>query len=189
MYRGIFILLLNGFVIFTVGVTFASDDKYDELVVGAVYNETAQQRAIPTINDLFAEAVAAKKSRLPLLIMFAADDCGYCEKLEAEILKPMYISGEYQEKVIMRRVMIDNFESVRDFKGAQLETFEFANKYRVTVTPTVLLVDSDGKMLAPKLIGINTVEFYSAYLDDAIDVSYEKLNGSASNYQQVTTSN
>ncbi len=180
IYRRIFILLLIGFVIFGLGVTFASDDKYDELAAGAD-SETAQQSVIPIINDLFVEAVAAKKNRLPLLIMFGADDCGYCEKLEAEILKPMHISGEYREKVIMRRVMIDNFESVRDFKGAELEAFEFANQYRVTVTPTVLLLDSDGKMLAPKLIGINTVEFYGAYLDNAINVSYEKLNGPAGN--------
>ncbi|NOX43388.1 MAG: thioredoxin fold domain-containing protein [Gammaproteobacteria bacterium] len=172
MVRYRFILFISVVVFSGMSLALASDSKYAE----SDSSETGHQSVIPTISDLFVEAVAAKKSRLPLLIMFGADDCGYCEKLEAEILKPMYISGEYQEKVIMRRVMIDNFDAMRDFKGTTLEAFEFASKYKVTVTPTVMLLDSDGKMLAPKLIGINTVDFYGAYLDEAIDLSYKKLN-------------
>lgn len=176
MLRRNFMFVINLFILTGLGFAFASDyDKnsdYDELVVSEIDN----QSVIPIVNDLFVEAVAAKKSRLPLLIMFSADDCNYCEKLEAEVLKPMYISGEYHEKVIMRRVMIDNFESMRDFKGAELDAFEFASKYHVTVTPTVMLLDSNGEMLAPKLVGINAVDFYSAYLDQAIDQSYDKLN-------------
>jgi len=176
-YQGSFSLFFSGLLIFCVSISFAEESKYDD----EVELNSPHQSSIPTISDLFVEAVAAKNTRLPLLIMFGADDCGYCEKLEAEILKPMYISGEYRDKVIIRRVMIDSFESVRDFQGAEIEAFEFANKYHVTVTPTVLLLDSDGRILAPKLIGINTVEFYSAYLDDAIDVSYEKLNQPVTN--------
>lgn len=140
------------------------------------FEDMGHGNIIPTVNDLFVEAVASKKNRLPILVMFSADDCTYCRKLEAEILKPMYISGEYHDKVMIRRVMIDSMETMRDFKGVELDAGDFADRYHVSVTPTVILLDSNGEALAPKILGINTVDFYSAYLDQAIDHSYKTLN-------------
>ncbi len=172
-------LLAGLFLLFSVNMTFATEmSSYEDSSAGnSLATESGnEEHVIPHINDFFIEAVAAKESHLPILVMFGADDCSYCEKLEAEILKPMVISGDYHDKVIIRKMMIDDFNSVRDFKGAELEASEFADKYHVTVTPTVMLLDSDGKMLAPKILGINTVEFYAAYLDQAIDVSYRSLN-------------
>lgn len=173
------VLLTSLFLLFSANLTLATEmSAYEDLSVeSSLAAESGdEEHVIPRINDFYVEAVAAKKSRLPILVMFGADDCGYCEKLEAEILKPMVISGDYHDKVIIRKMMIDDFDSVRDFKGAELDASEFADKYHVTVTPTVMLLDSDGEMLAPKILGINTVEFYAAYLDQAIDVSYKSLN-------------
>jgi len=172
-------LLTGFFFLFCANLTLATEiNSYEDADVGYSQEDEhdSEEHIIPQINDFHGEAVVAKKSRLPILVMFGADDCSYCEKLEAEILNPMYISGDYHDKVIIRKMMIDDYDSVRDFKGAELEASEFADKYHVTVTPTVMLLDSDGEMLAPKILGINTVEFYAAYLDQAIDVSYKSLN-------------
>ena len=139
-------------------------------------DESGHQSNVPAVVDLFMEAVAVKKSSKPILIMFSAEDCNYCEKLESEVLNPMIISGEYNDKVIIRKVMIDDFDTVRDFNGVSLDAQDFAEKYQVSVTPTVMLMDSKGEVLAPKILGINTVELYSAYLDQAIDLSYETIN-------------
>jgi len=171
-------LLVGLFLLFSANMTLATGMTSDEdsRMAKSSAESGDNGNVVPQINDFFVEAVAAKKSRLPILVMFSADDCDYCEKLEAEILRPMYISGDYHDKVIIRKVMIDDYDSVRDFKGVELEASEFADKYHVMVTPTVMLLDSDGELLAPKILGINTVEFYAAYLDQAIDVSYESLN-------------
>ena len=87
----------------------------------------------------------------------------------------MYISGEYDNKVIIRKVMIDSYASVRDFSGNKMESSDLAHRYNIKVTPTVMLVDSRGNELAPKILGINTVDFYSAYLDQAIELSQLSL--------------
>lgn len=130
---------------------------------------------VPVTRDLAAEAEQARDRQMPLLLMFAAEDCDYCRLLEAEILNPMVISGEYDHKVLIRRVMTDDFGRVRDFEGKLVDSDELASRYNVQVTPTVVLVDYQGRELAPRVVGTNTIEMYSAYLDRAIDVSRDLL--------------
>lgn len=160
------------------GLSAAADSFSDRSSYAGESAAHQHRKSIPATNDLFIEALAIKQNRRPILIMFGADDCTYCEKLEEEILKPMLKSGEYEDRVIIRKVMIDSFEDMRDFNGSRIGSHDFAEKYHVSVTPTVILMDSNGQVLAPEILGINTVEFYSAYLDQAIDFSFDALNSS-----------
>jgi thioredoxin-related protein len=136
----------------------------------------SDKNVIPFALDLSSDGKAAEHNKLPILIMFGAEECEYCELLQKEILNPMYISGEYDDKVIIRKVMIDSYDSVRDFTGNNVESSALAQRYNIKVTPTVMLLDSQGNELAPKILGINGVDFYSAYLDQAIEVSYSSLH-------------
>ena len=43
------------------------------------------------------------------------------------------------------------------------------------MTPTLLFVDSQGRELAERMVGVTTLEFYGGYLDQAIDASSDKL--------------
>ena len=123
---------------------------------------------VPVAEDLAAAGRAAEGSGRALMLVFSASDCGYCHVLDREILEPMVRSGEYDGTVLIRKVMLDPGESVRDFGGREVETHRLADRYGVFVTPTVLFVDAAGRELAPRLVGINTVELYGAYLDEAI---------------------
>lgn len=126
--------------------------------------------------DLVTVAAESKSRRLPVLVMFSAKHCGYCQRLEEEFLRPMLISGEYEDRVIIRKVMVDSFASIRDFKGEKIDAGRFADRYNVDVTPTVMLFDAEGRMLARRLIGLNNVDFYGAFLERAINNAYGKLN-------------
>ena len=148
----------------------------DDVLISYEADSDEHSSNVPAVVDLFVEAVAVKTTNRPILIMFSAEDCNYCEKLESEVLNPMVVSGEYNDKVIIRKVMIDDFDTMRDFNGTSLDSQDFAEKYEVSVTPTVMLMDSKGEVLAPKILGINTVELYSAYLDQAIDLSFDTIN-------------
>jgi thioredoxin-related protein len=130
---------------------------------------------LPISTDLSQEAALARKNKMPILVLFSAFDCEFCQRLEKEILDPMYKNDAYRKKVIMRRVMIDHYGGMRDFKNLAVEAAELAQRYEVDVTPTVIIFDSTGKPLAPKIVGINTTELYSAYLDKVIDASYAAL--------------
>ncbi len=134
---------------------------------------------VPATVDLAKDAALARDRKLPMVLVFSAADCDYCHLLEREILDPMYISRHYKNRVVLRRVMTDGSGKLRDFNGAAVDASEFAQHYNVQVTPTVVFVDTQGKELAPRLLGINTVEMYFAYLDQAIEASYQVMQGRA----------
>jgi thioredoxin-related protein len=110
-----------------------------------------------------------------VLVLFAADHCGYCERLEADYLGPMSGSEEYSDKVIIRKVLIDSYYSIRDFSGKTLSGDKLASQYGVHVTPTVIVFDNSGEALAKKLIGYNGSEYYGWDLDKAINGAVARL--------------
>ena len=130
-----------------------------------------EQSAVPEANDLALLALQSNQQKLPILIMYAAEHCEYCERLEADLLGPMYRSGQYKDRVIIRKVMIDGFGDIKDFNGELVEVDNFAFARGVQVTPTLQFVDANGKQLAPEMVGYNTPEMYAAYIESAIDDS------------------
>lgn len=121
---------------------------------------------------------AARKG-VPILLEFAATDCGYCVLLENEILNPMLLSGDYGNKVIIRKVYIDEGSTIiRDFNGKKTTLDKIVLRYNIFVTPTIVFVDHKGKELSKRLIGINTVEYFGGDVDKAIEESLKKIKES-----------
>lgn len=135
---------------------------------------------LPATQDLAALAEQARERRLPILVMFSQRGCPYCTVVEEEFLEPMMRSGDYQDKVIMRRVMVDSFTPITDFDGQEVEANAFASRYRGYLTPTVVFLDARGRQLAPPVVGITTVDFYGGKLDAAIEESLSRLRPQAS---------
>ncbi|WP_455206884.1 thioredoxin family protein [Kaarinaea lacus] len=134
---------------------------------------------LPEANDFALLALQSNQQKLPILIMYAAETCEYCERLEEEVLGPMYRSGQFANRVIIRKVMIDGFDDIRDFNGNVLHADNFAYKRGVQVTPTLQFVDANGNQLAPEMIGYNTPEFYAGYIENAIDKSQDAIINSS----------
>jgi thioredoxin-related protein len=129
---------------------------------------------LPLIKDLRKEAGQSQEKRLPILVMFSGEHCIYCVRLEEDFLKPMHNGGFYDDKVIIRRVKLgDNL--VNDFDGSRISANELAERYGVTVTPTLVFIDAQGRQLTQKLVGLTTPEMYGGYLDQAIDTSLDRL--------------
>lgn len=135
---------------------------------------------LPEAEDFAMLALQSNQQKLPILIMYAAETCEYCERLEEEILGPMYQSGEFNNRAIIRKVMIDGIDNIRDFNGNMVDAENFAYKRGVEVTPTLQFVDASGKELAPEMIGYNTPEFYANYIENAIDKSRQVITSSNS---------
>jgi thioredoxin-related protein len=130
---------------------------------------------VPVAKDLSADGTLAARKGIPIMLVFSAYHCTYCEILEREIVKPMIKSGEYENKVIIRKVRLDEGESLRDFDGELISAESLANRMGAYVTPTTAFVDSHGHPLAKRLIGINTVEFFGGRVDRAIERSTEMI--------------
>jgi thioredoxin-related protein len=132
---------------------------------------------VPVGSDLQADAGIADSRRLPILLLFTAISCEYCELLEEDFLEPMLLGGEYEDRVIIRKVVLDNGSRLTDFSGRRRDATALSDDYKVFVTPTILFLDSDGTELAERILGINTPELFGGYLDDCIETALMKVRG------------
>lgn len=144
------------------------------LVAPAVVSEQASPlKEVDNFASLGADASARK---LPIVLAIVAEDCPYCVQLEREFLKPMMISGDYEGKrALVRTLHLDRYSKLEDFSGKSSFARDIADHYNVFVTPTLLFLGGDGEELAERMIGINSVDFYGAYLDAGIDRSLKQL--------------
>ena len=132
---------------------------------------------IPPLTDLSADLDAVRKTGRPLLLIFSAEHCFYCERLKENIIKPMLRSGDYDDRVIIRVTELDSYERITGADGNAIEPPELARLHDVRVTPTVLLLGPEGEELAPRQLGINNEDYYGVYLDEAIAQAIEALRG------------
>ncbi len=139
--------------------------------------EVPRAVTIPPLTDLAADLDAVRTTGRPLLLIFSAEHCFYCERLKESIIKPMLRSGDYDDRVIIRLIELDSYESITGADGKAIEPPELARRHDVRVTPTVLLLGPEGEELAPRQLGINNEDYYGAYLDDAIAQAIDKLRG------------
>lgn len=116
----------------------------------------------------------------PLLLMFSQHLCPFCKKLKSEVLEPMLKNPEYRQRLFMRELMIDFGSNLIDFSGKPTTGIDLFELYSMVVTPTIILVDGAGKEVARRQIGVNTVEMYGWYLDQAIDEAVSRLANPAS---------
>lgn len=148
------------------------------LFIAAIFTAVAPSFAtdkvkVKEVKDLKAVGKHADNKRMPILLMFSAEGCHYCMRVENEFLKPMLLSGDYGDRVLIRQMKIDSFDKIRDFEGKKVTAADFADRYNVFVTPTVVFIDGDGVELAEKRVGLTTPDFYGGYLDQSIN---EALN-------------
>ncbi len=136
---------------------------------------TGDSVAMIAVTDLRQEARLARTRNLLLVIEFSSEYCGYCRKLEELFLVPMQRNAEYRDKVLIRYISLDRYETLIDFEGRSMSTLEFASRYDISLTPTLLFINSDGVELSEKLVGIWSEDFYGGFIDNRIDEAREKL--------------
>jgi thioredoxin-related protein len=135
---------------------------------------------VPAADDLQLLAATIRAEGLPLVLVVWAHDCPYCRVLDEQILRPLQASNELAGRALLRRLDLDG-NSVRDFQGQRVDSWDFAERYRAVLTPTVLFLDAEGRELTERMVGINNVDFYPAYLDQAIARAGQRLREDALN--------
>lgn len=129
------------------------------------------------VSDFSQEAKIAQSKNIPILVLFSASGCHYCERVRQEFLIPMQKNAAYRNKVIFREVEAGSDATLKDFLGRKTTHSDFANAYKVTLTPTIKIFDSHGHEAAPAIIGLLTPDFYGGYLDQAIELALTKIRG------------
>ena len=126
-------------------------------------------------SDLREEARLAREKNLVLVIEFSSEYCGFCRRLEELFLLPMQRNDEYDSKILIRRVSLDMYETLVDFDGQSKSTADFASRYGVSLTPTLLFLNSDGVEMSEKLVGIWSEDYYGGFIDNRIDEARDRL--------------
>lgn len=135
----------------------------------------ADSAAMIAVEDLREEARLARAGNLLLVVEFSSEYCGFCRKLEELFLLPMQRNADYNAKVLIRYISLDAYETLIDFDGRSMTTSEFAERYDISLTPTLLFLNADGVELSEKLVGIWSEDFYGGFIDNRIDEAREKL--------------
>lgn len=141
-------------------------------------SEAAPGPSVVTIEeavDLRKEAATMQAGRIPMMLLVSQDHCPFCVQIKNEILNPMLKSGDYHGRVLIREIVIDAGTSLQDFAGNKRQSIDFARDYGVDLTPTLLYLDHHGRELAKRLIGLNTPEMFSFYVDSALEDAIDKL--------------
>jgi len=128
----------------------------------------ANHGSVPRVLDFSAEAAEAAANGQNLLVAVTREGCSYCKQLRREVLVPMIRSGEYNDRIMVREMMMDPDTPIVDFAGNASTTAQIASRYNATIAPTVLLLDPSGRSLHAPIVGINNVDMYGFYLDQAI---------------------
>ncbi len=126
---------------------------------------------LPVVSDLEEDGKVGRSSNAVILLYFSAPDCRYCMKLEEAVLKPMLRSGDYDKRVILRKVDWRSPAIVVGFLGQRISLHSLAEHYAVKVTPTLIFVDSRGREVARRILGFKSADFFWYYLDQRIKES------------------
>lgn len=148
--------------------------------VSAPVERVAKHVTLQITTDLYQDAQLARQKGVPLVVMFSQQGCVYCNLVRENFLKPMLISGDYDNKALLREVKIDNSDIIRNFDGKVIPGDELATVYRAYLTPTVIVFDSYGKA-HHRIVGLTNEYYYGGELDDAIDKAYNDIHRVAVN--------
>lgn len=138
-------------------------------------------------NDFQKLAQQMKQENRGLVLMLHAEHCPYCKQMDEEILSPMVLSGEYDKRIYIRKLQIDEARDVINFSGKEVEPSDISDEYNAMLTPTLVFLDYNGKEMAKQMVGINTIELFGAYLDNEIDDMMKNLRGDDSEQAKQET--
>lgn len=130
---------------------------------------------VPLIDDLAEIGRVARRRQLPIALLVSRSDCSYCKLLKDEVLNPMVKSREYDDRVILGELMLDSEEPLRGFQGEYALRDDVASRFNTALVPTLLFLAPDGTEIAPRIPGVNTIEFFSVYVDRAIASARTRL--------------
>ena len=130
---------------------------------------------IPQANNLAEIGRLSSQQDIPAVVFVSRDACPYCRTLRDSILKPMLAAGKFELKGILVEVSLDRVDPMTGFENNQMTAQEFADHYRAGITPTLLFLDSEGREIGKRIVGISNLELYGFYLQKSIDEALQTI--------------
>jgi len=131
--------------------------------------------AITVATDLNADGKTARTGNKAILLLVSQEHCSYCIQIKREVIGPMLRSGDYKETLLIREITLDGVSTVIDFKGITRDNHNFVYDYKVSVTPTLLFLDGEGRELSEQMVGMQTPDMYYYYVDQSVQEALKAL--------------
>lgn len=114
------------------------------LTLAATGAAFAQGAATEWLTDHPAALKQAKEQKKPLFMFFTGSDwCGWCKKLQAEVLNQSEFQAYAKDKLVMLEV--DFPRAKEQDKKVKDQNQALQTQYAIEGYPTVVLLDSEGK--------------------------------------------
>jgi hypothetical protein len=79
------------------------------------------------------------------------------------------MADKFEQHAILVEVSLDRVEPMTGFDNSQVTAKAFGEFYNAGITPTLLFLDSEGREIGKRLVGISNLELYGYYLQKSID--------------------
>ena len=125
----------------------------------------AKDTALPVPASLPAAAFIAAAKKEPLVLLISLPGCPFCELVRRNYLLPAQRDGSlhaWQLNISDRTTPLTGFDGKVTTAAAQVAA------WKAGFTPTVLFLGPAGQELAERLVGLASVDFYGAYLDERL---------------------
>jgi len=140
-----------------------------------LFSNLLNAASIQKLENLKQDGALSAQTKQPIFLYVAAIGCPYCKRLEKDIIKPMFKSGEYEKRLLMRKIIWEDSAMIYDFNGEQVLPVDFLLKYNIMATPTILFLDKNGHEIAKRLNGYLSPDLYWFYLDRSVDNAVKVL--------------
>ncbi len=123
------------------------------------------ERILPVAVDLKRDGAKANADKKPILLFFNLQGCHFCRYSLRTAVVPMFRDPAFRDAMEFRQITIDDGKSLIDFDGKKISTIEFAKARKGGFTPTVMIVDGDGKLLGEPIVGIANADYHASYVE------------------------
>ncbi|MCU7919368.1 MAG: thioredoxin fold domain-containing protein [Candidatus Thiodiazotropha sp. (ex Epidulcina cf. delphinae)] len=127
-----------------------------------------------TTTDWSDTSAIARKRHSPILVVFGADECGYCVRLMEEVIEPLSLQSD-RKLPLIREFDIYSSGKITDFNGDPIRSRQFKSRYQVYAIPTLFILDADGKPLTDPIVGYNSQDEYRELLRSSLGASFAAL--------------
>jgi len=141
----------------------------------AVAIESAAQGELRMANDLHGLGRESGLRKIPVVLFFSSVHCEYCDLVRDEFLNYLSTDPAFMNKLLLREVRMDSIRPLLDFSRQSISHAAFTEQRAIELVPTIQFTDGVGDILVEDIVGVTTLGFYGAYLEQAIEQSLNIL--------------
>lgn len=146
------------------------------LLAGNAVRAQPVLRSLPSASQLQQDGALSAASQRPVVLFFTLPGCSYCRIVRYDYLLPMLRGQTESEQTLIREVSVTGERMLTAFDGQRMTEAELARRYKVTMTPTLLLVNAQGEVIAEPLLGGDHPN-YIAQLNRLLAEAGQKMGG------------